>query len=190
MGAGYLDSDPNSAITETSKKGGNRSLFEETHSHSGNNIDATKKFDKNVAPAPAGQRQIPVISYVQAGMMTEVVDPFALGEGLELIATDLDLSESAFGLIIKGLSMAPEFHDGDKVIIDPALSPQPGDFVVAKNGQEEATFKKYRPRGSDERGNMIFELVPLNDDYPTLHSERDHMRVIGVMVEHRKYRRR
>lgn len=147
-------------------------------------------IDQNVLPAPIEARRIPIISYVQAGMMTEAIDPYMMGDGFETITTDLDLSGSAFGLIIKGPSMEPEFREGDKVIIDPAVSPQPGDFVVAKNTQEEATFKKYRPRGTDERGEMIFELVPLNDDFPTLHSERDHLHVIGVMVEHRKYRRR
>lgn len=147
-------------------------------------------FDQNVTPAPIAVRRVPIISYVQAGMMTEAFDPFTMGDGFETITTDLDLSGSAFGLIIKGPSMEPDFREGDKVIIDPAVSPQPGDFVVAKNTQEEATFKKYRPRGTDERGEMVFELVPLNDDFPTLHSERDHLHVIGVMVEHRKYRRR
>lgn len=144
----------------------------------------------NFERAAVGYREIPVISYVQAGMMTEAVDPFSLGDGFETITTDLDLSGGAFGLIIKGPSMEPEFKEGDKVIIDPAIAPQPGDFVVAKNSHEEATFKKYRPRGTSERGDMIFELVPLNDDFAMLHSERDHLHIIGVMVEHRKYRRR
>jgi len=189
MGEGFLDIEPNSATPEAPKKGETPPLFKGSARPSQVTITGTK-FDKNVTPSPIGQRQIPVISYVQAGMMTEVVDPFALGEGLELITTDLELSDHAFGLIIEGNSMAPEFSEGDKVIIDPSLAPQPGDYVVAKNGHEEATFKKYRPRGTDEAGNMIFELVPLNDDYPTLNSQRDHMHVIGVMVEHRKYRRR
>lgn len=154
--------------------------------------ESSQTFGKhrNVEMALIGQRRIPVISYVQAGMMTEVVDPFALGDGLETILTDLDLSDGAFGLRIKGESMLPEFKESDVIIIDPAVAPLPGDFVVAKNGEEEATFKKYRPRGSNDRGDMVFELVPLNDDFPTLNSERDHMRIIGVMVEHRKYRRR
>ncbi len=159
---------------------------------SGDNIlaDEPKRGYKNVVPAPRDQRHIPVISYVQAGMMTEVVDPFALGDGFETILTDLDVSEQTFALIIEGSSMLPEFNEGDKVIIDPALSPRPGDFVVAKNTEEEATFKKYRPRGTGEHGEMVFELVPLNDDFPVLQSDRDHLRIIGVMVEHRKYRRR
>jgi SOS-response transcriptional repressor LexA len=149
-----------------------------------------REIDQNVAPAVVGQRRIPIISYVQAGMMSEAADPFALGDGFDLVLTDLDVSEGAFGLRIKGDSMLDEFKEGEVVIIDPALEPLPGDFVVAKNTEDEATFKKYRPRGTNDRGEMVFELVPLNDDYPTLHSERDHLRVIGVMVEHRKYRKR
>ena len=154
------------------------------------NTNGREKFDQNVDQAPIGVRHIPIISYVQAGMMTEAMDPFALGEGFELVLTDLDVSEGTFGLRIKGDSMLDEFKEGDVVIIDPAVQPLPGDFVVAKNTEEEATFKKYRPRGTSEHGEMTFELVPLNDDYPTLNSERDHLRVVGVMVEHRKYRRR
>ena len=47
-----------------------------------------------------------------------------------------------------------------------------GDYVVAKNGAEEATFKKYRVRGQDEKGRTIFELIPLNDDYETMRSDQ------------------
>jgi len=167
-------------------------VFKEIPTTTKNSIngDGPKKPIQNVTQAQPDQRRIPVISYVQAGMMTEAVDPFALGAGFETILTDLDVSEQTFALIIEGPSMLPEFNDGDKVIIDPALPPRPGDFVVAKNTEEEATFKKYRPRGTSDRGEMVFELVPLNDDFPTLQSERDHLRIIGVMVEHRKYRRR
>ena len=181
-----------SASTDKLNKGHKSRIISASPTASRDTLTATgeKKFDQNVTPAPLGQRRIPVISYVQAGMMTEAVDPFELGGALETIFTDLDSSDQTFALIIEGTSMLPEFSEGDKIIIDPALSPRPGDFVVAKNGSEEATFKKYRPRGTNERGEMVFELVPLNDDFPTLNSERDYLRIIGVMVEHRKYRRR
>lgn len=173
-------------------KGSKQAFTQEQETIAGSIVvrEGREKFDQNVAPAKIGHRHIPIISYVQAGMMTEATDPFALGEGFELILTDLDVSDGSFGLRIKGESMFPEFKEGDVVIIDPAIQPLPGDFVVAKNTEEEATFKKYRPRGTNDRGDMVFELVPLNDDFPMLQSERDHLRVIGVMVEHRKYRRR
>lgn len=144
----------------------------------------------NVAPAPIGGRSIPLISYVQAGAWADVVDNYQPGDAEEFLLTDLDLSGSAFALEIKGDSMLPEFKPGDRVIIDPSVSPQPGDYVVAKNGEEEATFKKYRPRGVNERGDLVFELVPLNEDYPSMRSDVTPIRIVGTMVEHRKYRRR
>ena len=144
----------------------------------------------NVRPAEVGLRRIPLISSVQAGLMTEAVNPFPPGVAFEYLLTDLPLSEHAFALEIDGQSMEPEFREGDRIIVDPAVQPQPGDFVVAKNGREEATFKKYRPRGIGAGGREVFELVPLNSDYPTINSEHESARIIGVMVEHRRYRRR
>lgn len=150
---------------------------------------STNGFE-NVMPADIGATRVPVITYIQAGALSEVVDPFPPGAADEWLYTDLPVSDGTFALEIAGYSMADEFQPGDRVIIDPALQPHPGDFVAAQNGAREATFKKYRPRGMDENGNTVFELVPLNEDYPTLRSDTESLRVIGVMVEHRKYRRR
>ncbi len=144
----------------------------------------------NVSPAAIGSRRIPLISYVQAGLWTDAADPYAVGDAADWLMTDLDISSSAFALEIKGDSMLPEFKPGDRVIIDPDIAPQPGDFVVAKNGDHEATFKKYRPRGVGPDGKEVFELVPLNEDYPTIRSDATAVRIVGTMVEHRKYRRR
>jgi len=146
--------------------------------------------ESNVAAVPLGTRRIPLISSVQAGAMTEAVDPYALGDASEWMLTDMELSQNAFALRIKGDSMLPEFREGDTVIIDPEVSPLPGDYVVAKNGENEATFKKYRPRGFSEQGQQVFELVPLNDDYPSMRSDLTAIRIIGTMVEHRRYRKR
>lgn len=142
----------------------------------------------NVEPvlASGALRRVPVISYVQAGQMVEVVDPFSLGGGFEIIEVSTPCSARTFALRIRGNSMEPRFFEGDLAIIDPELSPKPGQFVVAKNSSDEATFKKYRPRGIDEHGNEVFELVPMNEDYPTLHSERDHLHIIGVCIERRE----
>lgn len=144
----------------------------------------------NVSAAPVGAIRIPLISYVQAGCWTGIVDNYQPGDADEWLLTDLDLSGSAFALQIKGDSMLPEFKEGDRVIIDPSVEPMPGDFVVAKNGDNEATFKKYRPRGINEHGAQVFELVPLNEDYPSMRSDSTAISIIGTMVEHRKYRKR
>ena len=98
---------------------------------------------------------------------------------------DGPISEVAFALKIKGDSMEPEFKEGDTIIIDPMVAPHPGEFVIAKNGDHEATFKKYRLKA-----NGSFELVPLNPDYPTIDSDIQPVKIIGTMIEHRIHRRK
>ncbi|MCR3964368.1 helix-turn-helix domain-containing protein [Aeromonas veronii] len=146
----------------------------------------------NVEPAviPQGNR-VPILSYVQAGNWREMCEQATTFDGnVEYVSAGGEIGPYGFGLWLRGDSMLPQFKEGDLIIVDPDESPQPGDYVVAKNGSDEATFKKYRPRGIDESGLEVFELVPLNDDYPTMHSDRQHIQIIGVMVEHRSYRKR
>ena len=85
--------------------------------------------------------------------------------------------------------MEPEFKEGDTIIIDPDIKPSPGDYVVARNADQEATFKKYRPRGRNAQGIDVIELVPLNEDYPILRSDVSPLEIIGTLVEHRRYRK-
>lgn len=146
----------------------------------------------NVEPAviPQGSR-VPILSYVQAGNWREMCEQATTFDGnVEYVSASVDIGPCGFGLWLRGDSMLPQFKEGDLIIVDPDEAPQPGDYVVAKNGNNEATFKKYRPRGVDENGQEVFELVPLNDDYPSMHSDRQHIQIIGVMVEHRSYRKR
>ncbi len=180
-----------SGVDKTSNMGLNTPLFTETGEKSGGSIgkDASPRFQSSVAMAQTGQREIPVISYIQAGQMREDLDPYSLGDLSETVITNRDHSPNSFGMIVIGDSMSPKYEAGDMVIVDPATDLRPGDFVVATDGGEEATVRKYRPRGTGESGTMVFELVPMNDDFPILHSERDHLRIIGVVVEYRSYRR-
>ncbi|MEX5744680.1 S24 family peptidase [Massilia sp. X63] len=141
-------------------------------------------FDENVKPAPMGTRPIPVISSIQAGALRDIENPYEPGDGYAVEYTDdMTLSRWAFCLDVEGLSMAPRFQPGDRLFVDPERSPSPGNFVVARNGSNQATFKKYRPRGMDTNGNEIFELVPLNDDFPTLRSDQEKLIVLGVVTE-------
>lgn len=143
---------------------------------------------ENIMPlTEISSRRIPVISYVQAGSLTEARAITDLTGDFEYVLADADIPEYCFALRIDGDSMQPEFKEGDIIIIDPELLPMPGEFVVAKNGGHEATFKKYRPLGV---GINEFELVPLNPDYPVLRSADMHLQIIGVMIEHRIYRRK
>lgn len=116
--------------------------------------------------------------------------PYAAGDGYATIYVDGTYSQWAFGLEIEGDSMLPKFEPGDIVIIEPEWTPRPGEYVAAKNGKQEATFKKYRQRGTDAAGNDIFELVPLNENYPIVRSDETPLAIIGVMAEYRQKARK
>lgn len=140
-----------------------------------------------VTQAGAQATRVPLISRVQAGNWSTAWNPYEPGQAETFLYTDIQVSDQVFALEIEGTSMEPEFRQGDTVVIDPRISPRPGDFVVAKiQGEDEATFKKYRPRESG-----VIELVPLNNDWPILTiDEKNPGTIIGPMIEHRRYRRR
>ncbi len=134
--------------------------------------------------------QIPLLTAEQAAKISRVSrnsSPYQ--NPLNWLLTHLSLSARSFALEISDQAMIPEFENGDWVVLDPAIEPQPGDFVVAKHGDKaNVIFRKYRPKGLDASYNMLFELIPLNDDYPPIRSNIDAVEIIGTMVEHRKFR--
>ncbi len=136
--------------------------------------------EQNVEIINLPVKRIPVLTYVQAGnwreCITQNVD--------EYVFAHVAVSDRTFAAKIKGTSMMPEFKEGEVIIIDTEVTPQPGDFVFAQNGQKEATFKKYRARGYGEDGREIFDLVPLNADYATMQTDSRATEIIGVIVEH------
>jgi hypothetical protein len=107
--------------------------------------------------------------------------------------------DKTFALKLYGDSMEPDFHEGEVVIIDPEVIPETGDFVVvelfgdvAEAGQGQF-FREYRgaPRRPRAKGFQAFDLVSLNNSYPTITiNEPGKGRLIGtVVVHHRDFRR-
>jgi SOS-response transcriptional repressor LexA len=145
----------------------------------------------NVEPVRLNGRLVPVLDFIQAGTFAGVAPYFRDEEMTDFIPTMGGHSEDTFALRIRGESMTPDFREGDIVVIDPEIAPQPEDFVVGKDQGGEATFKRYHRRGVDPAtGNIRFDLVPLNSAYETLHSTEQHIEIVGTMVEHHRYRRR
>ena len=145
---------------------------------------------QNVTTAPIASCKIPLLDNFQVRIRAEDANSYEANEVVDWILTDLELSHHAFAIEIKDDSMLPDFRPGDRVIIDPETNPNPGDFVAAKYGKKEVTFKKYRSRGIDGHGDPVFELVPLNPDYETMRSDQTPITIIGTMVEHRRYRKK
>jgi SOS-response transcriptional repressor LexA len=138
--------------------------------------------DENIAPARDLQREVPLISWVQAGDWQNLVDNFHAGDAERWVATYANVSKHAFALRIVGDSMtnpggAPSFPEGTVIIIDPERDAKPGKYVVVRqNSDTECTFKQLvRDAGKHY-------LKPLNPRYPLLEMLPDAV-VCGVLVQ-------
>jgi SOS-response transcriptional repressor LexA len=143
---------------------------------------------KGSGPARSARRQIPVISYVQAGAWSPAHDPFPVGQSDRAVNSDTPVSDTAYALEVHGRSMEKQFIEGDIIIVEPAniVEPMPRDFVIVKLG-EETTFKQFwRERNGAREIRALnedeFDPIFLNEDVPG--------EIIGVMMEHHSYRRR
>ncbi|VXA53950.1 conserved hypothetical protein [Acinetobacter proteolyticus] len=94
----------------------------------------------NITPVKANMA--PVLSWVQAGLFTNVesVDITQIEEWLPLP----DDCDDCFYLKVQGLSNYPVFHEGDYILVDPTVQysdMQSGDMIVVRK-HEDATFKR------------------------------------------------
>ena len=120
---------------------------------------------------PVVPRMAPVLSWVQAGTMTnvEAVDMSQVEEWLPIPDGDC---EKCFYLKVQGLSNYPEFHEGDYILVDPTLpfcDMNSGDIVVVRKF-DDATFKRLviEPDGTKylQAINPEFKpnIIPLDQD--------------------------
>ena len=121
--------------------------------------------------APVAPRMAPVLSWVQAGTMTNVqaVDMSQVEEWLPIPDGDC---EKCFYLKVQGLSNYPEFHEGDYILVDPTLpfsDMNSGDIIVVRKF-DDATFKRLviEPDGTKylQAINPEFKpnIIPLDQD--------------------------
>lgn len=140
-------------------------------------------WDANVIPAEPPRMRVPLISWVQAGMLAEIDVDCQTGEYDEWVDVCYSKpSEQSFALTVQGDSMTwtgtPNFPEGTRIVVDPNRNPQVGDYVIAKDvGTQRATFKKLI---TDD---VNYYLKPLNPAYPMIMIDDPSMRCIGVVVE-------
>ncbi|MGO4326681.1 LexA family protein [Cupriavidus sp. 2TAF22] len=93
-------------------------------------------------------RAYPEISWVQAGMWTEIADNFEPATAQAYHYCHKDLGPQGFVLRVKGYSMtapagqSPSFPEGMLLFVNPDVEAQPGKFVIVRRNGNEATFKK------------------------------------------------
>ncbi len=154
-------------------------------------------FFSTAEASTVAMQSIPLVSYSQTTVLQHIGESHSLRQGLSeyassdsrrWISASTAMSGNTFALEIGDGSMLPDFHENDHVIIDPDQPPTPGDFVLAQTGHE-TLFRKYRPREVTPSGDPVFQLIPLNEDYPSLRSDVMDITIIGTMLEHRRYRK-
>ena len=129
-------------------------------------------------PSPRREpRKIPIISWVQAGAWVPTVDPFQPGYAEDFVTILEKCGENTFALKVVGESMEPEFTAGDIVLVDPECEWSTRDYVIVKNGDDEATFKQILLDGDKVL------LNPLNPRYPIQDMTGKEFRVVGVVIQ-------
>ena len=132
-------------------------------------VDTSDLIASNVAVIKPNMA--PVLSWVQAGTMTnvEAVDMSQVEEWLPIPDGDC---EKCFYLKVQGLSNYPEFHEGDYILVDPTLpfdDMNSGDIIVVRKF-DDATFKRLviEPDGTKylQAINPEFKpnIIPLDQD--------------------------
>lgn len=134
----------------------------------------------NTGAGPPIHSKYPLISSVQAGRWTDIVDNFSPGDAEDWIASTARLSKFAFALRVEGDSMVgppgtKSVPEGSIIIVDPQLEPHNGSFVVAKlPGEDKAVFKKFVKDGPR------LYLMPLNPTYRPIEID-DSCIIVGVV---------
>lgn len=98
-----------------------------------------------------------------------------------------ELSTLAFALRAIDDSMIPEIRINDVLVIEPSMSPQPGDYVVVKVADKpEAIICQYKKLSYTS---SEFELLTLNDNWPNIRvNDAVEVEIIGKVVQNiRRY---
>lgn len=137
--------------------------------------DGEGGMTQNVLATNVALGRVPLVSSVAAGMFAESIDLLPAGFAEEWVPCAVPVRAHTFALKVSGDSMEPRFHEGMILIVEPELEARPGHFVIAKNSDNEATFKQLVREGG------VFYLKPLNQRYPL--QPLGDGKIIGVVVQ-------
>jgi SOS-response transcriptional repressor LexA len=93
-------------------------------------------------------REVPLISWVNAGAHAEAADPYAVGDAEKTYPCPSAHGPRTFALRVRGVSMQnpagnPTFFEKEVIFVDPDREAVHGSLVIAKmNNDHEVTFKQ------------------------------------------------
>lgn len=129
-------------------------------------------------------RLVPVVSMMRAGLINDFKSDYEdLANYLEDEVPTTEKDVNAFGLIVEGDSMLPDYKPGDRVIFAPNQEWRNGDVVCARlkdEGGGSVFFKRIRQGGRN--GEEIL-LESLNPSYDTMKFRLSQFRFIYPAVD-------
>lgn len=140
-------------------------------------------FDLYKVPLIAHDQIVNWLNWHSTQKLDDVSCPINI---IEWLYTDMDISKLAFMHDIIDDAMASQYLVGHRVLIEPEISPAPADDVCAYVEGKGIVFRRYK----EVNAKGDFELQALNELYATYKSTEVEIKVLGVMVEHRIYRKR
>lgn len=127
---------------------------------------------------------IPVWEQSKAARIASLATPEREAATQQHVMSFKTHSAESFAIVLEDDSMAPRFVRGNFITADPKAQLAVGKFVIASQGSRDGVvFRQYASRGQDRDGNDLFELIPLNNLYPVLRSDRDALVILGVACE-------
>lgn len=131
---------------------------------------------RDTAPGPEFKKKLPLISWVQAGAWSTIVEKHP-SQALHY-PCPVACSDRSFVLEVQGISMEPQFRNGDLIFVDPESEWRNGSFVVARlDSEDEATFKQLIIEGGHKY------LKPLNPNWPEqIIPINGNCTIVGVVV--------
>ncbi|HAW6249023.1 TPA: LexA family transcriptional regulator [Legionella pneumophila] len=150
--------------------------------------------DQQVKKAKSLSHLIPLLDYHQAcdaKSHIEVIHDQGSSSHIVFISVSAalipELSDKAFALKMTDESMIPEIRVNDVLVIDPSISPKPGDYVTVNVAErQEVIICQYKKLSYTS---PEFELLTLNDNWPNIKVSDDlEIKIIGkVMQNIRQY---
>lgn len=141
-------------------------------------------LDENVIDGPDIRGKLPLISWVQAGEWSEIVDNFAPGDAEDWIPCPFNHGPNAFILRVVGESMfdptgPKSYADGEYIAVDPSKDPVNKSMVVVRLDHEDrATFKQLL---IEEDGTMMLKAI--NPNWPKrIFPMPPNSRISGVVI--------
>lgn len=131
----------------------------------------------NFEPGP-NVREVPLISWIQAGQWNEIQDNFRPGEAERMVLATKRVGPRSYAVRVVGDSMEPRFPDGCIIIVDPDKVPEHGSPVIVRlENTQEGTFKLLQLDGQRRY------LKPINSNYGSLRPITEAAVITGVVVQ-------